>query len=378
MILKNGLVFQEDGAFVQKDLFVEKDCFVSSQEEVSDEEVMDAEGLMVLPGLVDIHSHGAAGCDFSDGNVEGLKKILRYERDHGITSYCPTSMTLPKEELLRIFETAKAAAEEPEGEILCGVNMEGPFIDPAKKGAQAEENIVAPDAGFFRECNEASGNRIRLITLAPNMPGSLEFIREVSDEVMVSIGHTTADYKTALAAMKAGAHHVTHLYNAMPPFAHREPAFDDGECRMELICDGYHIHGAVVRATFSMMGSERMILISDSMMATGMPDGTYSLGGQEVWMKGGKATLTDGVTIAGSATNLYDCMKKAVSFGIPLSDAIFAATRNPARSIGIYDRVGSIAPGKKADFLLVNRDLDLKKVIVSGKICEREKGGKRE
>ena len=147
---------------------------------------------------------------------------------------------------------------------------------------------------------------------------------------------------------------------------------------MELICDGYHIHGAVVRATFSMMGSERMILISDSMMATGMPDGTYSLGGQEVWMKGGKATLTDGVTIAGSATNLYDCMKKAVSFGIPLSDAIFAATRNPARSIGIYDRVGSIAPGKKADFLLVNRDLDLKKVIVSGKICEREKGGKRE
>jgi N-acetylglucosamine 6-phosphate deacetylase len=186
---------------------------------------------------------------------------------------------------------------------------------------------------------------------------------------MVSIGHTTADYDTALAAMKAGAHHVTHLYNAMPPFAHRNPgvigaAFDDPKCRMELICDGYHIHGAVVRATFSMMGSERMVLISDSMMATGMPNGTYSLGGQAVWMKDGKATLTDGETIAGSATNLYDCMRKAVSFDIPLTDAIFAATRNPAQSIGIYDEVGSIAPGKKAHVLLVDDELNLKQVIM--------------
>ena len=243
------------------------------------------------------------------------------------------------------------------------------FIDPIKKGAQAEENIVAPNAEFFRACNAASGGKIRLVTLAPNMPGSLEFIKEVSDEVMVSIGHTTADYDTALAAMKAGAHHVTHLYNAMPPFAHRNPgvigaAFDDPECRMELICDGYHIHGAVVRATFSMMGSERMVLISDSMMATGMPNGTYSLGGQAVWMKDGKATLTDGETIAGSATNLYDCMRKAVSFDIPLADAIFAATRNPAQSIGIYDEVGSIAPGKKAHVLLVDDELNLKQVIM--------------
>lgn len=327
MIIKNGRVFQEDGTFAEKDLYIEGKRFVSTKEEVIDQEVIDAKGMMVLPGLVDVHSHGAAGHDFSDGDVEGLKEILRYEKAHGITSYCPTSMTLPKDDLLKIFGTIEAIKDEPEAEVIAGVNMEGPFIDPIKKGAQAEENIVAPNAEFFRACNAASGGKIRLVTLAPNMPGSLEFIKEVSDEVMVSIGHTTADYDTALAAMKAGAHHVTHLYNAMPPFAHRNPgvigaAFDDPECRIELICDGYHIHGAVVRATFSMMGSERMVLISDSMMATGMPNGTYSLGGQAVWMKDGKATLTDGETIAGSATNLYDCMRKAVSFDIPLADAI--------------------------------------------------------
>lgn len=369
MIIKNGRVFQEDGTFAEKDLYIEGKRFVSTKEEVIDQEVIDAKGMMVLPGLVDVHSHGAAGHDFSDGDVEGLKEILRYEKAHGITSYCPTSMTLPKDDLLKIFGTIEAIKDEPEAEVIAGVNMEGPFIDPIKKGAQAEENIVAPNAEFFRACNAASGGKIRLVTLAPNMPGSLEFIKEVSDEVMVSIGHTTADYDTALAAMKAGAHHVTHLYNAMLPFAHRNPgvigaAFDDPECRMELICDGYHIHGAVVRATFSMMGSERMVLISDSMMATGMPNGTYSLGGQAVWMKDGKATLTDGETIAGSATNLYDCMRKAVSFDIPLADAIFAATRNPAQSIGIYDEVGSIAPGKKAHVLLVDDELNLKQVIM--------------
>ena len=343
MIIKNGRVFQEDGTFAEKDLYIEGKRFVSTKEEVIDQEVIDAKGMMVLPGLVDVHSHGAAGHDFSDGDVEGLKEILRYEKAHGITSYCPTSMTLPKDDLLKIFGTIEAIKDEPEAEVIAGVNMEGPFIDPIKKGAQAEENIVAPNAEFFRACNAASGGKIRLVTLAPNMPGSLEFIKEVSDEVMVSIGHTTADYDTALAAMKAGAHHVTH---------------------MELICDGYHIHGAVVRATFSMMGSERMVLISDSMMATGMPNGTYSLGGQAVWMKDGKATLTDGETIAGSATNLYDCMRKAVSFDIPLADAIFAATRNPAQSIGIYDEVGSIAPGKKAHVLLVDDELNLKQVIM--------------
>ena len=178
MIIKNGRVFQEDGTFAEKDLYIEGKRFVSTKEEVIDQEVIDAKGMMVLPGLVDVHSHGAAGHDFSDGDVEGLKEILRYEKAHGITSYCPTSMTLPKDDLLKIFGTIEAIKDEPEAEVIAGVNMEGPFIDPIKKGAQAEENIVAPNAEFFRAFNAASGGKIRLVTLAPNMPGSLEFKRK--------------------------------------------------------------------------------------------------------------------------------------------------------------------------------------------------------
>ena len=228
-------------------------------------------------------------------------------------------------------------------------------------------HILKPDAGFFRELNEYSGNMVKLVTLAPNVDGAMEFIDEVHNEVCISLGHTAADYDTAAEAMRRGAHHVTHLYNAMQPLAHREPgligaACDDGQCMAEMICDGIHIHPAVIRATFKMFGPERIVLISDSMMATGMENGTYQLGGQDVTMKDCKATLKDG-TIAGSATNLYDCMRKAVSFGVPLEEAIFAATRNPAKSIGIYDEVGSLSVGKKADILLVTDDLELREVL---------------
>ena len=208
---------------------------------------------------------------------------------------------------------------------------------------------------------------VKLVTLAPNVEGAMEFIDEVHDEVCISLGHTAADYDTAVEAMRRGAHHVTHLYNAMQPLAHREPgligaARDDEQCMAEMICDGIHIHPSVIRATFKMFGPERIVLISDSMMATGMENGTYQLGGQEVTMKDCKATLKDG-TIAGSATNLYDCMRKVVSFGVPMSEAIFAATRNPAKSIGIYDEVGSLSVGKEADILLVTNDLELKEVL---------------
>ena len=166
MIIKNGRVFQEDGTFAEKDLYIEGKRFVSTKEEVTDQEVIDAKGMMVLPGLVDVHSHGAAGHDFSDGDVEGLKAILRYEKEHGITSYCPTSMTLPKDDLLKIFGTIEEIKDEPEAEVIAGVNMEGPFIDPVKKGAQAEENIVAPNAEFFRECNAACVHSPAVLTFS--------------------------------------------------------------------------------------------------------------------------------------------------------------------------------------------------------------------
>ena len=276
-------------------------------------------------------------------------------------------MTLPKEKLHRIFEAVRQAEHREDEAVIRGINMEGPFLDPARKGAHVEEWICRPDADLVRQLNQASGGLICLVTLAPNVEGAGDFIREMHKEVCISLGHTAADYDCAVEAMKMGAHHVTHLYNAMNPFVHRAPgligaAMDDPECMVELISDGYHIHPSAIRATFRMFGPDRVILISDSMRAAGMPDGTYELGGQEVTVGDRKAVLGDG-TLAGSATNLYGCMCKAVEFGIPLGQAVKAATVNPARSIGIYDRVGSIAPGKEADILLVTDHLELKKVI---------------
>lgn len=366
MIIKRGKVFQEDGNFLEQTLYVNDHRLVDKAEYQDDGEVIDAEGLLVLPGLVDIHSHGAAGEDFSDGNPEGFKKILQYEKRCGITSYCPTSMTFPKERLRQIFASIKGAQTE-DGATVVGINMEGPFLDPAKKGAHVEKWIAAPDVAFVRELNQDADGLVRLVTVAPNMDGAEEFIKEMHEEVCISLGHTAADYDCASRAMKLGAHHVTHLYNAMQPFGHRAPgligaAMDDPECMVELICDGYHIHPSAIRAAFRMFGPECVILISDSMRATGMENGTYELGGQEVTVKDRKAVLKDG-TLAGSATNLYGCMCKAVEFGIPLEQAIMAATANPARSIGIFDRVGSIRIGKQADLLLVSENLELKRVI---------------
>lgn len=367
MIIKNGKVFQEDGTFQIRDVYIEDHRIVDSMSQVTDTEEVDADGLLVIPGLVDIHSHGAVGHDFSDADAEGLREILRYERSCGVTSYCPTSMTLSREKLRRIFATVKEAAGTKDGAVIRGINMEGPFLDEKKRGAHEARYISRPDGELFRELNQASGNCVKLLTLAPNAEGAMEFIDEFKDEVCISLGHTAADYETAAEAFARGARHVTHLYNAMMPLGHREPgligaALDAPQCMPELICDGIHVHPSVVRWTFAAFGSGRVILISDSMMAAGMDNGEYQLGGQKVFMENGKAVLSDG-TIAGSAVCLMECVRRAVSFGIPLADALFAATRNPAVSIGIYHETGSIRPGKEADILLVTPGLEIRQVI---------------
>lgn len=366
VIIKNGSIFQEDKTFVRGDLYIEKGMIVESAGQVTEHMEIDASDLLVLPGLIDIHSHGAVGHDFSDSNPEGLEKILSYEYAHGITSYCPTSMTIERAELENLFEQMGDFREGRGMAHVAGINMEGPFLDASKKGAHREECIMIPDVNFFRRCNQACGNQIFLVTLAPNAEGAMEFIKELHGEVSISLGHTGADYDTAKAALEAGANHVTHLFNAMMPLGHRAPgligaAAEDGNCMAELICDGIHVHESMVRAAFKLFPG-RIVLISDSMRAAGMENGTYDLGGQQVTVNGKLATLSDG-TIAGSATNLYDCMRTAVSFGIPMEEAIAAATMNPARSIGIYDKVGSLTPGKRADVILADKNLELVKVV---------------
>lgn len=384
MIIKNGSVFQEDKSFQVRELYIEGERIVSGMEEITDTSVINAEGMLVLPGLIDIHSHGAAGHDFCDADARGLERILSYQRGHGITTYCPTTMTLPKERLLQIFQgineyfsdmtylsEIKHHNEEQKKSLsrIAGIHMEGPFLDPEKKGAHREEALLMPDIDFFRKCNDACGGKIRLITLSPSLDGAVRFIEEIKDETVVSLGHTCADYETAKAAFRAGACHVTHLFNAMNPLGHRAPgligaASEEETCMAELICDGIHVHESIVRAAFQLF-PERIVLISDSIRATGMGDGVFKLGGLQVAVRGKKAFLPDG-TIAGSVTNLYDCMRNAVSFGIPLGEAVAAASVNPAKSIGIYHETGSLSPGKRADILLTDKNLNLLKVISSG------------
>ncbi len=369
MIIKNVQVFREDQTFEPGQIVMEDGKFVETA--VHDTEVIDGEGCFAIPGLIDIHFHGCVGDDFCDARPEAVQNMADYEASIGVTSICPATMTLSEDELMEIMKVA-AEHKNGRGAKLVGINMEGPYISGKKKGAQAGDYIRPCSAAEFRRLQKASGNLIKLVDIAPENDGAMEFIEEMKDEVVISIAHTTADYETAKEALDKGASHITHLYNAMPPLNHREPgvigaARDDEKCHAELICDGVHIHPSVVRATFAMFGAARMILISDSMRATGLTDGKYTLGGQDVFVKGQLATLADG-TIAGSATNLMDCMKTAVQkMGIPLEDAVACATANPAKEIGIYDTCGSITAGKSADLVLLDKDLNVKAVYVDGK-----------
>ncbi len=374
MRISGGLVFDGENGFVEKDVCITKERLTES---AADEEILDAKGRYVIPGLIDLHFHGCVGHDFCDGTQESIREMAAYELKNGVTSINPATMTLGEERLTGIMEAAAAyrAAGHTEGAELVGINMEGPFISMEKRGAQNPDYIRRPDAELFYRLQKASGGMIRLCALAPEVPGAMEFIDACAADTVISVAHTTADYDTAKEAFERGARQVTHLYNAMPPFSHRAPgvigaAFDSG-CRVELICDGIHSHPAVIRATFRLFGRERIIMISDSMEATGMPDGEYSLGGLAVVVKGSLATLAEGGAIAGSATNLMDCLRYAVNkAGIPLEDAVLCASANPARALGLFGDYGSIEPGKYADLVILNRDLEIEKVIKKGKIVK--------
>ena len=373
MRITGGQVFDLHEGFVRRDVCFDGRLLSSSS---ADGKTYDASGCYVIPGLTDLHFHGCMGKDFSDADPEGLEIMARYELSQGVTQICPAGMTLLEEQLTKVCQVAAAHrdANKP-GAELCGINLEGPFLSTAKKGAQKADWIHAPDVDMFRRLMAASKGLVKLVSIAPEEPGAMEFIEAVEGEVTVSIAHTTADYDTAMEAFGLGARQVTHLFNAMPPFSHRAPgvvgaALDTPICNVELICDGVHIHPSVVRATFKMFGPKRVILVSDTMRAAGMPDGDYTLGGQPVKVKGKYATLADG-TLAGSVTNLMNCMRTAVSFGIPLEDAVWAAAVNPARAIGIFSRMGSLEPGKRANVVVLDQNLELKDVFFRGELVDR-------
>ena len=373
MRIINGSVFVGEG-FVERDVFVADGRFVGEAARAEGGQTVDAAGCYVIPGLVDLHFHGSAGADISDGDLAGLHRMGAYEASRGVTAMCPATMTLPEDVLMRAAQAAAAYAPAADEAALVGINMEGPFISPSKVGAQNPDYVRNPSAEEFRRLQEAADGLFKLVDIAPEEPGAEEFIREMASEVRISLAHTCTDYDTAARAFELGARQLTHLYNAMDPMHHRKPgpipaAVEHGEVTAEIIADGVHIHPAMVRLAFQLFGDNRMILISDTLRAAGLEDGTYDLGGQDVTVRGPVATIDNGA-LAGSVSDLMRCLTVAVrDMGIPLASAVKAASANPARALGLDAERGSIEPGKVADAVLLDKEtLDVRAVVLRGEL----------
>ena len=365
MLIKNAKVFVGK-SFVDADiLFDEKIIAIGALEGEAD---LDAEGAYVIPGLVDIHTHGAMGEDFSDGKAEGMQPMADYYAAHGVTSFLATTMTLKEEVLTPAMHTIRDFKRQG-GAKCAGIHLEGPFLGYAKRGAQAAENLHKPDAALFDRLNEASGGMVKMVTVACEEEGGMEFVANVSKKAAVSLGHTSCNYEQAMEAFSRGASHATHLYNGMDGLHHRKPgiiaAALDAGASVELICDGLHIHPAAIRVAHKLYG-DKLNLVSDSLRCAGMADGDYELGGQPITLSGGVARLTGTDTLAGSAISMLDALRNVVRFGLPLTDAVYAASTAPAEAARLAD-VGSLQVGKCADIVILDKDLNLKAVFVDGK-----------
>lgn len=320
---------------------------------------IDLGGKIVIPGLIDIHTHGCFGSDTMDADFEQL--CLNYAK-LGTTSFLPTTMTAD----INSIKSVLNAKTDFAGANVLGFHLEGPFISKRYKGAHDENFMISPDVKLIE-----SFDNIAMITLAPEVSGSIEFIEQVSDKSIISIGHTACDYDTAVKAIDAGAKCLTHMYNAMPPMLHRAPgpigAAADKNIYAQIICDPIHISPTAFMCAYKIFGADKLILISDSIRCAGMPDGEFVCGGLDVTLKNKKASLKNG-TIAGSCLSLLDCVKNAYKYGVPFDDAVKMATTTPASLLGINK--GKIEVGYDADLMILDDDLDIESVIVGGEIIK--------
>ncbi len=375
MLLKNAVVYNEVFEPIRADVAIEGETIAAIGDVTASGEVFDLTGCTVLPGFIDMHIHGCAGADTGDATPEALEAMSALLVKRGVTSFCPTSMTLSFEELQKIFANVAQHKDSVSGAYIHGINMEGPYISMAKKGAQNGAYVRNPDKEEFKKLYDGCGGCISVVDIAPECDGAEEFIKEVQPYCPVSTAHTSAGYDEAMKAIEWGVRHTTHLYNAQSGLTHRSPGvvgavFDAAPrygVRAELICDGFHIHPAALRIAFRQLGEDNSVIVSDSMKAAGHVDGVYDLGGQPVYVKDGKALLEDG-TIAASTSNIHEEFKNVVSYGVPFKQAVKSATINPAKAVRVDNKTGSIQVGKLADIVVLDKDLEIKLVIVKGEV----------
>lgn len=349
-----GNIFMDDNAFSFGEISFKNGIITDVRRLAEHDLDEDEKRAFITPGFIDIHMHGCCGYDTCSASKDEFIKMAAYERKRGITSFLPATMTLKGDELIDICSRISSVMEDEKA--IKGIYLEGPFISKEKCGAQNPDNAILPNDEIFEKIWQASKGKIRIVTIAPELKGAVRFIDKNKDRVVCSVGHTTASFDETVEAFKAGACHLTHLYNAMTGMDHRQPgvvgASFDSDVNVEIICDGKHVHPAVIRNTFRIFKSQRVIMISDSTQATGMPDGVYRLGDQTVYKEGRKATLKD-KTLAGSVSDLFDCFTYVISQGISIEQAVMACTCNPAKAAGIFDEVGSVKTGKRADLIMI-------------------------
>jgi N-acetylglucosamine-6-phosphate deacetylase len=343
-------------------------------------EIIEAQNKFIVPGYIDIHVHGGGGSDVMDGEYEAIKQVATTHSRFGTTAFLPTTMAMTKDKIIKSLKSIHEARLKGTGtaEIL-GIHLEGPYLNPEKKGAQKEEDIKKVSVEEFLEFNQASGNLIRLVTIAPEMPGAIDFIRWLHQQgIIVSVGHSNATYKQVQEGIQAGLSQVTHIFNAMRGLHHREPgvvgaALSSPKLIVEMIADGIHLHPMVLKMLTQIKESEKLVLITDAMRATGFKEGTYDLGGQEVMVTQGQAKLKNG-TLAGSVLTMDQAVKNLVTkVGISLLNAVQMASYNPAKCLGIDDKKGSLELYKDADIVILNKNLETELTMVAGKVVYRRK-----